>query len=202
MLRSGATSAVPLLVAAACLLGCADKPTAPYPISSPLTHEDTSLGPGDVFDVRVFGEQDLTGTYQVAVDGTISYPLIGEVVVAGKTPPELEEEIARRLADGFLRRPQVSVLVKEYRSKRVSVFGQVKSPGTFPFSDNMSIVEAISRAGGFTPMARKNNVRITRVSEEGKNERIIVAVDDIGQGKAPNFLLRPGDVVFVPERVF
>src|SRR5262249_49970426 len=102
---------------------------------------------------------------------------------------------------GYIKKPSVSVRVTEYRSRRVSVFGQVRSPGTFPYTENMSIVEVISKAGGFTAMARKNSVRVTRGSGPGA-ERSEGAGEEMGQGKAPNFLLRPGDVVFVPERVF
>jgi polysaccharide export outer membrane protein len=160
------------------------------------------VGPGDLFEVRVFGHQDLTAIYQVAQDGSINFPLIGAVAVDGKTAPEIEKDIQTRLADGYLKNPSVSVRVTEYRSKKISVFGQVRSPGTFPFSENMSVVEAISRAGGFTGMAKKNSVRVTRREDGGETKRIEVAVEDIGQGRAPNFLLRPGDVVFVPERIF
>lgn len=193
-----------VLCVAALLLVCAcvDRPTAPYPISEPPQPSDAAVGPGDVFDIRVFGEPDLTGTYQVAPNGTISFPLIGTVAVQGKLPNQIEEEIQTRLADGYLRSPQVSVLVKEYRSKKISVLGQVKSPGTFPYTESMSIVEAVSRAGGFTAMARKNNVKVTRSDPAGKDRIIIVAVEDISVGKAPNFLLRPGDVIYVPERAF
>jgi polysaccharide export outer membrane protein len=183
------------------LAACTDKATAPYPDTVPPPTEDAALGPGDVFDVRVFGEPDLSGTYQVANDGTIDYPLIGKVHVAGKLPNVVAAELKKRLADGYLKNPQVDVFVKETNSKKVNVIGQVKSPGTFTYVDNMSIVEAITRAGGFTAMAKKNSVRVTR-SHDGKTETIVVAVEDIGQGKAPNFLLRPGDVVFVGERVF
>ncbi|MFH0902080.1 MAG: polysaccharide biosynthesis/export family protein [Pseudomonadota bacterium] len=183
------------------VVGCADRAIAPYPTSPPPPIEDSALGPGDTFDVRVFGEDDLSGTYQVAVDGTINYPLIGTVVVDGKTPTQVEREIQTRLGDGYLKLPQVSVLPKEYQSKKISVFGQVKQPGTFAYREDISIVEAISRAGGFTAMAKKNAVRVTR-HEAGATRKIVVAVEDIGQGKAPNFHLRPGDVVFVPERIF
>jgi len=106
-----------------------------------------------------------------------------------------------RLSEGYLKKHQVTVLAKEYRSKKVSVLGQVKQPGTFQYSDSMSIIEAVSKAGGFTPSARKNAVRVTR-KNEAKVETIIVAVDDIGRGYAPNFFLRPGDVIYVPERPF
>jgi protein involved in polysaccharide export with SLBB domain len=182
--------------------GCADRAVAPYPISPPPVKADAAVGPGDLFDVRVFGEPGLSSNYEVADDGTINFPLIGVVEVAGKVPTEIEKEIQGRLADGYIKHPSVSVRVNEYRSKKVSVFGQVRSPGTFAFTDNMSVVEAISRAGGFTAMAKKNEVRITRGSKGKDTTSIIVAVDDIGRGKAPNFLLRPGDVIFVPERLF
>jgi polysaccharide export outer membrane protein len=185
------------------LCACADRAVAPYPVSGPPPPKDAAVGPGDLFDIRVFGEQSLSSSYEVAADGTINFPLIGVVQAAGKTPPEIEHEIQTRLADGYIKQPSVSVRVTEYRSRRVSVFGQVRSPGTFPYSENMSIVEVIARAGGFTGLAKKNAVRVTRGGAAGNKEGIIVvAVEDIGQGKAPNFLLRPGDVVFVPERLF
>lgn len=183
------------------LTACRDRPVAPYPISAPPVAADSALGIGDVFEVKVTGEPDLSGTYQVAQDGTINFPLIRRIDVSGKTPSEVEADIQARLADGYLKQPYVSVRVTQYNSKKITVFGQVRTPGTFPYVENMSIVEAITRAGGFTPLAKKNSVRVTRQTD-GKTERIFVAVEDIGQGKAPNFYLRPGDVVFVDERVF
>ena len=107
---------------------------------------DTTVGPEDVFDVRVFGEKELSNTYRVASDGTIDFPLIGTVSVNGKTPTEIADLIEKKLVEGeFLKRPEVSILVTEYNSKKVSVFGQVKQPGTFPYQDGMSVVEAISK---------------------------------------------------------
>lgn len=182
-------------------VACADRAVAPYPISQPPVATDAAVGPGDLFDVRVYGEQSLSANYEVANDGSINFPLIGLVKAVGRTPPQIEREIEQRLADGFIKQPSVSVRVTEYRSRKVSIFGQVRSPGTFAYSENMSVVEAITRAGGFTGLAKKNSVRITRKVNDG-TESIIVAVDDIGQGRAPNFLLRPGDVIFVPERLF
>lgn len=180
---------------------CRDRPIAPYPKSELAPASDASVGPGDIFDVRVYNEPTLTGTYQVAANGTIAFPLVGRVKVALMTPSDIEVELTKLLADGYLRNPQVSVMVKEYRSKKVTVFGQVRAPGTFPYTENMSIVEAISRAGGFGALAKKNSVQVTRQTD-GKPRKIYVAVEDIGKGKAPNFLLRPGDNVFVDERPF
>jgi polysaccharide export outer membrane protein len=163
---------------------------------------DTTLGPEDVFDVRVFGEKDLSSTYRVASDGTIDFPLIGTVSVTGKTPTEVADLIEDKLVEGeFLKRPEVSILVTEYNSKKVSVFGQVKKPGTFAYQDGMSVVEAISKAGGFTSMAKANDTVVIRVVEN-EEQRYKVPVEAIGEGQAPNFVLRAGDIVFVPERVF
>jgi polysaccharide export outer membrane protein len=190
-----------LLILLSSWAGCADRAVAPYPVSVPQPPTVSAMGPGDLFDVRVFGEPTLSSSYEVDPNGNFNFPLIGAIRAEGRTPPEIEKDIEARLSDGYIKNPSVSVKVTEYRSRRVSVFGQVRSPGTFGFTENMSVVEAITRAGGFTGMAKKNAVRITRVDGE-KTERIVVAVEDIGTGRSPNFLLRPGDVIFVPERLF
>jgi protein involved in polysaccharide export with SLBB domain len=185
---------ISLLLASA----CADRAVAPYPTSPPLPpNAMTELAAGDIFDVLVTGEPDLSHSYQVSDDGTVSLNMIGDVQVEGKTKKQIEQEIEARLRDGFLKQPHVAIIVRDQPSKRVSVFGQVRKPDTFVYRANMSIVEAISLAGGFTPLARKNAVRVTRL---GSDKPIYVAVEDIGQGKAPNFFMRPGDVVYVPER--
>ncbi len=178
--------------------------------------EDTTLGARDVFEVRVFRHDEMSGTYSVSEEGTINFPEIGIVAVLGKTPAQVEQDIQARLADGYLVNPSVSVLVKEYKSKTVSVLGQVRKPTVVPYTAGMSIVDAISQAGGFTPMARKNAVRVTRVpvavaagagagtgsgtTDETGATSFIVPVESIASGKAKPFFLRPGDTVFVPER--
>lgn len=187
------------MLAITAAFGCGDPPPSEYP-SQPIEVEgNTTLGPGDVFAVRVYNQDEMSDDYAVSGDGTISFPLIGVVAVTGKTPSQLEVELRERLADGFFKNPQVSVLVKEYNSKKVSVFGQVRRPGTLPFGDGMTIVEAISQAGGFTGMARRNAVTVTRDEAEGQ-KKYTVPVERIGKGSAANFYLVPGDVVFVPER--
>lgn len=194
------TLAVLLFFAA---LGCGSTQPAGIDESDAATEPpDTTLGPEDVFDVRVFGEKDLSNTYRISSDGSIDFPLIGTVNVNGKTPTEVADMIELQLIEGqFLKRPQVSILVTEYNSKKVSVFGQVKQPGTFPYKDGMSVVEAISKAGGFTSMAKANNTVVVRIVN-GEKRRFKVPVEDIGEAKAPNFVLRAGDILFVPERVF
>jgi polysaccharide export outer membrane protein len=180
--------------------GCFDRAVAPYPKSEPPSPKDVSIASGDVFEVKVFNEASLSSVYQVTDDGTISFPYLGHIVVAGMTPSQIEHTLEDKLRDGYLKEPTVSVHITDLASKKIIVVGQVKSPGTFAFAEGMSIVEAISRAGGFTTVAKKNAVRVTRVADDGKRTRILVAVEDINEGKAPNFTLRPGDVVFVDER--
>ena len=194
--------AIAIVIAGILAAACGStQPVTPKPVDSGDSM-DTTLGPGDVFDIRVYDEKELTDTFKVASDGTIEYPLLGTGVVGRLTPTEVTKLLEQLLIEGnFLKKPHVSVLVKEYNSKKVSIFGQVKKPGTFPYQEGMSVVEAISLSGGFTSMARANDTTVTRIVN-GEEKQFTVPVEAIGQGKASNFILRPGDILFVPERVF
>jgi polysaccharide export outer membrane protein len=161
---------------------------------------DATLGPGDVFDVRVFEEPDLSGSYRVDADGFIDYPLVGRVKVQGQLPGELAATLRDKLG-GFVQHPQVSVLLKEIQSKRIIVYGQVQKPGAYPFTNPMTISQAISVAGGFTAMAARERVIISRV-EHNEQEVIEVNLLKIADGKEPNRFISPGDEVYVPERLF
>ena len=158
-----------------------------------------SLGPADVYDVRVIGEPDLTGTDRVAADGTIDFPLIGRLTARGKTPAQLADEIQTKLVQ-FIKRPQVSVLLKESNSKKVTVYGQVQHPGTIAYVDPMTISQAISQVGGLTSMAARESARVTR-KREGKTETVIVNLKAVANG-TETYYLQPGDEIFIPERVF
>ena len=194
-----------LLAAGACaalLAACPPKPPA-FPLEAPKAfHADTTMGAGDVFTVRVFNEPDLTNDYRVDSDGTIDYPLIGKVKVEGKRPTQIGAEIAFRLRDGqFLRSPQVSIFVKEYNSKTIQVLGQVQKPGRFPYYDNMSAVEALSLAGGFTPLAWRDRTTLTR-THDGSQTTQEIQLGEMVSGRVRNVVLKPGDRLNVPERPF
>ncbi len=161
----------------------------------------STLGPGDVLEVRVYQEPEISGTYQVGTQGDVMFPLCERVVVSGLTPNGAAEKLRACLSDGFMRNPQVSVLVKEYNSKKVFVFGEVQKPGTFVCEDGMSIVQAVTLAGGFTKSAAQNSTSVTR-RVNGQEVKVKVNVQDIALGKAPNFTLEPGDIVYVPESLF
>jgi protein involved in polysaccharide export with SLBB domain len=189
-----------LALLALLLASCTPKVATRLPDQS--IAEDTSLGSGDVFEVRVFGEKDLTGDYQVAADGTIQFPFLGTVEVGGRETSQVATLIATRLSQGgFLNEPQVSVFLKQSNSKRVSVLGAVAKPGTLPIVPGMTLVHAVSQAGGFTALASKDDTVITR-RVAGKLERYRVEVSRITRGDSEDFPLRAGDIVFVPERVF
>jgi polysaccharide export outer membrane protein len=158
----------------------------------------TSLGGGDVLEVRVYQEPDLTGAFRVSPEGNIDYPFCGRLSVAGLTSSALVDLLKSCLMNGYLKKPQVTVFLKEYNSKKIFVFGEVQKPGTFPFEDRMSIVQAITLAGGFTKLAAQNSVIVTRVVDD-QEHKIKVPVENIGEGREKNFAVQPGDIVYVPE---
>jgi polysaccharide export outer membrane protein len=181
---------------------CAGRKLQPSaPIQAVDITPEERLGIDDVFEVRVFGEQDLSGAYRVAADGTIDFPFVGRVSVIGMRSGDVQEFIAAKLADGYLKKPQVSLMVKEWNSRKVSVMGQVQKPGSVPYFTNMTIVDAIAAAGGFTGIASKNSVTLRREAK-GSVESKNYPVADISEGRAPNVVLRPGDILVVDERLF
>jgi protein involved in polysaccharide export with SLBB domain len=165
-----------------------------------LTPEER-LGIDDVFEVRVLGEPDLSGSYRIAADGTVDYPFLGRVSVSGMRSGDMQELIAAKLANGYLKQPQVSVMVKEWHSRKVLVMGQVQKQGSVDYFTNMTIVDAIAAAGGFTGIASKNSVTLRRESK-GSVQSKSYPVADISEGRASNVVLRPGDILVVEERLF
>ncbi len=157
-----------------------------------------TLGTNDILEVRVYQEADLSGAFRVSPEGVIDYPLCGKVKVVELTPSLAADAITNCLKQGFVRRPQVTVMVKEFSSKRIFVFGDVAKPGSFSYEEGMTILSAVGAAGGFNRTAERNGVNITRIIE-GRETRVPVRVGDIINGGEKNFTLQPGDIVFVPE---
>ena len=168
----------------------------------PPALDDTTLGPGDALTVRVYGEEEMTGSHQVAPDGTINFPLLGALQVNGLEPTEVAEKIQTELQTrDLMRSPHVSVYVDEYASKRVSVVGAVANPGTFPLEPGMTVVQAISMAGGFSSLADRDGTVVTRrINEEIIRYRVPVL--RVSKGQAEDIEVAAGDIIFVPERLF
>ncbi len=195
----------PALVALALLGGCPTTTHVRRSTGEPqrgVQIDELALGPGDLFEVRVFGEADLSGPYRLSSDGTIDYPLIGQMKLEGLDPHQAAAEIAKRLAEKYLKHPQVSILVKEQISRKITVTGKVQKPGNYPFVSNMTIVEAIAAAGGFTDLAKRTAVRLTRTGSDGMQSTDEIDVKAISNGEQPNVPVRPGDIIEVPERLY
>lgn len=164
--------------------------------------QDTTLAEGDLFEVNVYGEEELSGKYRVGQDGTINFPLIGLIRVAGKDQTEVEQEIQVALKEqDYLKNPHVSVMVTEMESKRVTVLGSVASPGSFKVTKGMTMLQAISLAGGFTPLADSNGTIVTR-RVNGKSQRFKVPLGRVSEGREDDLNVQAGDAIFVPERIF
>ncbi len=183
--------------------GCPDRARAPGLVSG-MAEELRGgaaagvLGSLDLVWVRVYDEPQLSDEYQVEADGTLDVPLIGPIAVAGLTPRQAADRIELALADGIIRRPVVTVMVKESRSRQVFVLGEVQSPGSLLYVDGMTVVQAIAMAGGLTDEAAGNRTRLTRIGG-GDTETVRVPFADISQGRAPNVPLQPDDVITVPS---
>jgi protein involved in polysaccharide export with SLBB domain len=163
----------------------------------------------DLVRLSVQGEPDVNVDRRVDGLGQVNVPLLGEVKIAGLTAAEAQALIARRyVEEEIFIRPEVVVSIVEYSPKEVMVLGQVGEQGKQSFQPEavaMSIVEAITAAGGLTRLAKGDAVRVTRKDEQGAEQSFTVNVERLIQGRAAaeeTFMLQPGDVVFVPERVF
>lgn len=161
----------------------------------PITED---LGAGDRILITVLHEEDLSGEFSVSPAGTISYPYVGRINVVGKTCLNIEDDITNALKNGYLAEPSVACSIVEYNSKQFFVFGEVKSPGAFPYKSNSTIIEAVAVAGGFGVRAEGNRARLNRVVD-GVSVQVEVPVQDIIEGKKKNLTILPGDVIFVPK---
>lgn len=184
------------LVAAA----CSSPPKHSIAVGEVAPPEDR-IGIDDTFDVRVYGEAELSGTFRVATDGTIDYPLVGRLQVGGLRTGQIQQLLVQKLKGPILKEPQVVVTVKDRNSQKISVLGQVAKPGQVSYYPNMTIVDAIASAGGFTGIAAKNSVNLRR-EVAGKIETKVFPVADISEGRSANVTVLPGDVLVVDERVF
>ena len=173
------------------------------------------VGPEDILAVTVFNEAQLSGRYRVENDGHFSYPFLGRVKAGGATVAEVAATLRSRLADGYLRNPQVTVEVEQFRSQSVFVIGEVKSPGKYMLSGAVSLIEALAQAGSVTQQAGgevlvlhpKDGARGAHATmpERGDADVQRVNLHEIETGRlSRNVAIRDGDTLFVPkaERFF
>lgn len=154
------------------------------------------IGPLDVLDVSVFKVPDLQKTVQVAEDGTINYPLVGDIHAAGKTAKEVEQELTHKLGAKYIRDPQVTVLIKEYNSQRVTIEGSIKTSGAYGLKGATSLMQVLAMAGGIDDSIASGDVVIFRTID-GTRSAARFDADAIRKGNAEDPELQPGDVIVV-----
>ena len=162
-------------------------PSSADPASSGPT--EYRLGRGDRVRVTVFGHEDLSGEFDVGAAGSVSLPLVGDVPAQDRTAGQLEDAIRQKLQPDYLTNPRVSVQVLKYRP--FYILGEVKNPGSYPYSSGMTVINAVALAGGYTYRARQSKIFIIRENAPGKKERV-----------DQNTMVLPGDTIEVSERFF
>jgi polysaccharide biosynthesis/export protein len=164
---------------------------------------DYRVGPGDKLDITVFGHDDLTKVAEVRADGTIKFPLIGDIKVAGKSAGEIDDELTRALGKDYLVEPQVTVDVHEYQSQSVTLLGEVRTPGRYVLKRNMRLVDLLAEAGGPTKEAG-SEILVRRAAADGPGEQFAVPLEALYQRDSDeaNLTLHGGDVVTIAERQF
>jgi protein involved in polysaccharide export with SLBB domain len=171
-------------------------------LNLPSPTEKSTVGPGDVFLMEVVGEKELPREYQVASDGTVELPYLHTVPVAGLEPQEIGRLIRKLLIEKqLLTDPSVVVQVKEYNSRRITIMGQVGKPGTFAFTTGLTLIQALSQAGGLTGIANLDRVNLTRRTGKG-SRTVVIGIGTIMEGRSPDIPLQSGDRIFVHERIF
>ena len=180
------------------LLACTAAPIKNEESTPEESSEQYILGSEDVIEVSVWKEKELSKVVIVRPDGRISLPLIGDIQAAGLTAEELKENIKKALID-FVDNPTVSVIVQQINSLKIFIQGEVTNPGVLELKSNITVIQAISLAGGFTEWARKDRIAILRRSGD-KVVRIPINYEKILSGDDPsqNILLKRGDTIIVP----
>ena len=177
---------------------------ATSPISIPASHAATTpdayqIQPGDVLDISVWKEEELTKSVLVRPDGAISFPLVGDLVVTNKSPVQVASEISNKLKQ-FIPDPVITVSLQQISGNQVYVIGKVNRPGPFLASRNLDVMQALSMAGGTSTYAAVNKIKILRRDKNGHQKAISFEYGDIEKGKnlERNIILKAGDVVVVP----
>ncbi len=156
------------------------------------------IGLGDVIEIQVWKEPDLSRQLKVRLDGRVSLPLVGDVEAAGRSPAEVAAEVGRRLAT-YITEPAVSVILVESASRRYYVIGMVNKPGEFPIDYPVTVLQALARAGGFQEWAKKDRIVVVRRSD-GRERLLPFDYTAVIKGLNPeqNLTVAPGDTIVVP----
>lgn len=188
------------IIAFACLTGCSlfESSGRTSAVGEPATGSDYVLGAEDVLNISVWKDEHLTKDVVIRPDGFLSFPLVGDVQAADRTVQEVRVDIVNRLTK-YIPNPQVSVTVTKVLSYRIYVLGRVNKPGEFMVGHTTDVLQALSLAGGLTPFAAENDIRVMR-RVKGDQQVFVFRYGEAKKGKGleHNMLLQRGDVVMVP----
>jgi protein involved in polysaccharide export with SLBB domain len=183
------------------IIACSGSPSAPTNL--PAAEVSRVIGPDDMFTVSILGEKDLPTEFQVQPDGTIDFPYLGRLQLAGLEPQGVVDLLRKKLEEAkILRDPQITLIMRQYNSMKVNIIGQVGHQDTVPWTPGMTLLLAVTHCGGFTPMADSNHVVLIRRVSKDKNVKAVVSVDAIMHNAQPDVPLQPGDTVIVEQRTF
>lgn len=160
---------------------------------------DYRIGAQDLLNISVFGVEELTKDVRVNSNGKISLPLVGPVMAGGRTIPELEEDLAKRYANGFLQDPQVSVFVKEFTSQRVTLEGAVAKPGIYPITGRTSLLQAIALAGGVDDKVADLGGIVLMRQVDGKRQAAVFDLRQVRRGTMPDPQVYGDDIIVVEQ---
>lgn len=166
---------------------------------NPLEHV---IGGMDVLEILVYEEKDLSGLFRVSADGDIAFPLVGNVRMAGLTPPQAQQKLETLLRQGYLKRPQVFVTMKEYRSKGISVLGAVKKPGAYQLSSGRTtLLEVLSMVEGVDLEKGGKSLLLVRSDEKGEPQSITVDLNRLFKegDMSLNMIVQPNDTIYVTK---
>ncbi|RPI02076.1 MAG: periplasmic polysaccharide biosynthesis/export protein [Zetaproteobacteria bacterium] len=198
-----------LLLALAAVVFAAVPAVAQSPVDQTApSRAEYVIGAQDVLTITVWDSPDLSGKFTVETDGSFTFPLIGRVKAGGLTLRQCEAELKKKLADGYFKNPQVSVAVESYRSQRIFIVGEVRNPGTYPLTGDMTLIEAIARAGSTTQSASPEALVVRAppgktasgplLPGQAESEVLRVDLKELQSGAlSQNIALRDGDTIFV-----
>lgn len=169
-------------------------------------NQNYRLAPNDLLDFRVFQEPELDAVVRLSGDGTASFALIGPVQIGGRTISDSLELIKARYRDGYLKNPQVSLTVRSYAKKLFTILGQVQKPGSYDMqgTNQITLLQAIGMAGGYTRIADPSNVTIKRLEDSNGHDQVLkLNAKRMARGEdKTTFYIQPGDVISVGESLF
>jgi len=161
------------------------------------------VGIDDILDINIIQPDQLVTQCPVVSDGSISFPYIGNIMVKGMTLNEIQELLQKKLSEGYMKYPVVSVSLRESRSRKFFVYGEVARPGSYPLEDSMTVLKAVSLAGGFTKYASSSSVKILRLYKDKPGyEPIKIKMSAVMNGDSKrDIIIQPGDIVVISEGI-